>query len=372
MIFLMHMMKVKPIRAASAFSMFMLISFLGTDIALAQGADEVARKVALNTMGRKTGLGPGIQAFAGRADISYPMVCSRYGVLLYAGASGDQELLALVKNAYQPFLSGKTKPRHGHVDYNVFGILPFELYRQTRDPAYLPLAKKLADDEFSRGRQDGLSDYTRFWVDDMYMVGSLQTQAYKALGDRVYLDRAFRQLLAYCAKLQSPNGLFQHNLNSPYFWGRGNGWAAASMTELLLAAPADHPDRPALFSAYQKLMKALVERQNKNGLWHQLLDRPESYIETSSSGMFVFALATGVRKGWLPADPYRGAAERAWRELVTYVDPAGNVREVCVGTSAINSREFYLNRPRQNGDLHGHAGFLWAAAAMKLLETDQK
>jgi len=312
-----------------------------------------------------------INLIIGPADSYYQTVCARYGVLIFADATGNKNLLLKVQQAYQPFLTGKRHPNTGHVDLNVFGIVPFELYRQTSDSRYLPLAKMLADDEFKGSRADGLSDYTRFWVDDMYMVGSLQVQAYKSLKDPVYLDRAAVQLLAYIDKLQQPNGLFYHTPGTPFFWARGNGWASAAMTEWLLSADDAHPKKAEIFKAYKKMMDALIELQDENGLWHQLLDEPESYIESSGSGMFIFALATGVRKGWLPDQPFRSALEKAWNALSEYLDAEGRVQEVCVGTAALPSKSYYMTRPSKSGDMHGQAGFLWASTAIYLLEKEK-
>ena len=114
-------------------------------------------------------------------------------------------------------------------------------------------------------------------------------------------------------------------------------------------------------------MKGLIECRDKGGMWHQLLDDPDSYLESSSTGMFVFALATGVREGWLPEIPFKAQAEQAWNALAGYVDAEGNVGEVCIATGAKNSKSHYLNRPRKTGDLHGQAAFLWAATAMHLM-----
>jgi rhamnogalacturonyl hydrolase YesR len=147
---------------------------------------------------------------------------------MFSEAIHDPDILSQMEASYIPFLEGKRKPRTGHVDYNVFGIWPFEMYRQTANDEYLKLAKELADDEFENPREDGLSAYTRFWIDDMYMVGSLQVQAYKSTSKRLYLDRAALTLKAYCDSLQRENGLFFHREDVPFYWGRGNGWAAAA------------------------------------------------------------------------------------------------------------------------------------------------
>ncbi len=216
----------------------------------------------------------------------YQKVCTYYGALIFADATGNKNIENQVTSGYSKYLSGKRKPHSGHVDYNVFGIWPFEIYRQSGDEKYLAIPKKLADDEFTNQRKDGLTELTRFWVDDMYMVGSLQVQAYKSTTDIVYLDRAALQLNTYCEKLQRPNGLFYHRDDAPFFWGRGNGWAAAALTEILLVLPETHEYYKPLFEAYQKMMLTLLDFQGEDGMWHQLLDVPESYPETSCTGMF--------------------------------------------------------------------------------------
>ena len=303
-------------------------------------------------------------------ETDYDRVCAYYGALLFAEATRATKLLGRIEAAYAPCLSGAIQPEIGHVDNNVFGIVPFELCRQTGNPDYLPLARCLADEEFEDPREDGLTRYTRFWLDDMYMVGSLQAQAFKALHEPKYADRGADHLLAYVEKLQQPNGLLRHTLHeSPHFWARGNGWAAAGMTEVLLALPADHPKREQLLAAYRKLMKALVECQHASGMWHQLLDDPNAWLESSGTGMFVVALATGVRHGWLPADPHGDAAQRAWPALTQYVDPKGRVSHVSAGI-VDPSAATYLEHPRYAvGDFHGQAALLWAAAAMVRLGT---
>ncbi len=298
-------------------------------------------------------------------EIHYDRVCAYYGALLFADATRDAKLLARIEAAYAPCLSGTIQPKTGHVDYNVFGIVPFELFRQTGNPEYLPLARYLADEEFEDPLEDGLTRYTRFWLDDMYMVGSLQAQAFKALHEPKYADRGVNHLLAYVENLQQPNGLLRHTLlESPHFWARGNGWAAAGMTEVLLALPDDHPKREQLLAAYRTLMQTLVSHQHTSGMWHQLVDNPEAWLESSGTGMFVFALATGVRHGWLPADPHGDAARRAWLALTQYVDSEGRVDRISAGI-VDPSAATYLNHPRYAlGDFHGQAALLWAAAAM--------
>jgi rhamnogalacturonyl hydrolase YesR len=250
----------------------------------------------------------------------------------------------------------------------VFGIWPFEIYCQTGDEQYLEKPKFLADHEFKELQEDGLSSLTRFWVDDMYMVGSLQAQAYKSIGDTVYLNRAANTMKVYCDKLQKPNGLFHHRNDAPFYWGRGNGWAAAAFAEVMQILPEDHIYHDDIRDAFTKMMKTLITYQGEDGMWHQLLDDPESYAETSCTGMFIYALATGIDKGWLERDVYLKPMNDAWEALAGYVDDKGRTENVCVGTNAKDSKKHYLTRPTKTGNFHGQAAVLWAATAILRLK----
>ena len=315
---------------------------------------EVGRKVAENSMKRTFGH-------------YHTHACTLYGVLIFSEAAEDTKLRDAVARAYEPYLSEKKKPVIGHVDNNLFGIVGFELFRQTGKKEYLKVAKYLADEEWENPREDGLTKYTRWWMDDMYMVGSLQAQAHKALKEAEYADRGVNFLLAYVKRLQQPNGLFHHRVEWPFFWVRGNGWASAGMTEMLLTLPADHPKRAELMAAYLRTMNGLVKTQGRDGMWPQLLDYPNVRPESSGTGMYVFALATGVDQGWLPEKPYRAAAERGWLALTGYVDSEGRAREVSQGTCSTTVKPYLCNNRYPVGDLHGQAGILWAATAVMRL-----
>ncbi len=316
---------------------------------------EVGRRVAVNVVERQEQ----------NMGVEYEQICSYYGALCFAEATGDTGLRDRIEAAYGPCLSGEIKPQTGHVDNNLFGILPFELFRQTGNRAYLSTANYLAEEEFENPREDGLTRYTRFWADDMYMVGSLQAQAHKCLRDPLYADRGVDHLLAYLEKLQRPDGLIQSYPETPIIWGRGCGWAAAGMTEMLLTLPNYNPKRALLLNAYRKLADALVKYQAQSGMWHQVVDLPDAWPETSGTGMFVFALATGVKERWVHSSPYRDAAERGWRALENYIDASGRVRETAGGISPVGATVTdYLNARHLTNDFHGHAAVLWAATSL--------
>ena len=310
----------------------------------------------------------------GTLTAGYADAATYYGILVFAEATEDEALRDRVIAAYAPFLSGEKQPTTGHMDNNLFGILPFEIYRQTGISEYLPLAQYLADEEWENPLPNGLTRYTRWWGDDLYMVCNLQIQAYKNLGDPIYAEHALDQHLAYLEVLQQPNGLLLVGTQTPFHWGRGNGWAASGITETLLALPEDYPRRDQLMEAYLKQMQGLLACQDADGMWHQLIDEPDAWPETSGTGMFIFAMATGVHEGWLPADPYKEAARRAWLALARdYVDAQGRVSSIARGIWADENttREDYLNAEiYAPGNLHGQLALMWAATAIQRLEED--
>jgi rhamnogalacturonyl hydrolase YesR len=298
--------------------------------------------------------------------IHYAEVGTWYGALTFAQRSGNKTLRAQLIERFEPFFGAERAlvPPANHVDNSVFGTLPLEIYLQTHRAKYRTMGLAMADEQWANPLPSGLSKQTRFWIDDMFMITAVQTQAWRATNDRRYLDRAASSMVAYLERLQQPNGLFFHAPDSPFFWGRGNGWMAAGMAMLLSSLPESHPQRPAILQAYRKMMATLLLHQGADGMWRQLIDQPSAWPESSSTGMFAFAFVTGVKHGWLDAATYTPAARRAWIALVGYLNENGEVREVCVGTGAGHDMQYYLDRPRSVGDLHGQAPILWTASAL--------
>jgi unsaturated rhamnogalacturonyl hydrolase len=298
--------------------------------------------------------------------IIYPEVCTWYGALTFAQLTHDTDLTQRLIKRFEPLFGEKASliPKPNHVDNTVFGTVPLEIYIETKDPKYLELGKSIADAQWQDPTPEGLTSQTRSWIDDMYMITEVEVQAYRATGDRKYLDRAAHEMSVYLDKLQQPNGLFYHAPDVPFFWGRGNGWVAAGMTELMRSMPQDHPERAHILSSYRKMLATLLKYQNQDGTWNQLIDHPEAWPETSSTGMFTFAMITGVKNGWLDKKTYAPAARKAWLGLGHYIDAKGDISNVCEGTNNKNDLNYYLTRARNTGDLHGEAPILWSASAL--------
>ena len=310
--------------------------------------------------------------------IIYPEVCTWYGALTFAHLTGDNKLITRLEERFNPLFGADSVliPVPNHVDNTVFGSVPLELYLLTKDLKYLNLGRRIADRQWASPEgsdatpesmifyEKGFTPQTRMWIDDMYMITAVQVQAYRATGDKKYIERAAKEMVLYLDTLQRPNGLFFHAQDVPFFWSRGNGWMAAGMSELLSSLPENNPNRPRIMEGYKKMMTSLLKYQTENGTWRQLIDEPESWNETSGTGMFAFAMITGVKNGWLDKTTYGAAARKAWLGLISYIDQNNDVREVCEGTNKKNDRQYYFDRKRNIGDLHGQAPILWCASAL--------
>jgi rhamnogalacturonyl hydrolase YesR len=198
--------------------------------------------------------------------ITYPETCTWYGALTFAKVTENKKLTAQLAERFEPLFGSRDTliPIPDHVDYTVFGAVPLELYMQTKEQKYLDLGKMIAGkqwgppegkrvtEESHRFYNKGLSWQTRLWIDDMFMITAVQSQAYRATGNRMYIDKAAKEMVFYLDSLQMPNGLFYHAPDVPFYWGRGNGWMAVGMSELLRSLPKDNPDRPRIMEGYKK------------------------------------------------------------------------------------------------------------------------
>lgn len=299
--------------------------------------------------------------------IVYPEICAGFGAMKFANTAGDQARQQKLIARFAPVLDPQNKiliPTAAHVDFSVFGVVPLEIFLLNGDTNSLALGLAKADAQWETPLTNGLTRETRWWVDDAWMVGSLQIQAFRATKSPQYADHVATQLAAYLDNLQETNGLFFHGPSAPFYWARGNGWVAAALAEVLISLPQTHPKYDRLMAGYKKMMAGLKIYQAPSGLWHQLIDDPASFEETSGTAMFTYAMIVGVKHGWLDAAAYSDSARRGWLALCKNIDDQGNLHEICVGTNKSNDKQFYLDRPRQTGDLHGQAPVLWCAWAL--------
>lgn len=337
---------------------------------------EIGRKVAQRYLSEPFRNFDGIKTPP--SEVVYPEVCAWYGALKFARASKDKKLLRQLEERFFPLLGSQKElmQKPDHVDHSVFGSVPLQLYMQTGNECFYHIGMDFADRQWQMPAKTknaelyqnylskGLSWQTRFWIDDMFMITTVQSQAYLASKDEKYINRAAYEMTLYLDSIQQPNGLFYHAGNAPFYWCRGNGWMAVGMTDLLKYLPQNNAYRERIFNQYRKMMSTLKQYQNAEGLWSQLVDHSDSWTETSGSAMFTYAMIVGVKRGWLDAGTYAPVARKAWLRLLTYINAQGDISDVCQGTNVGNTQQYYLDRKRVTGDLHGQAPILWCAAAL--------
>jgi len=229
---------------------------------------------------------------------------------------------------------------------------------------------RLADGTLARNRPLP----NTLWLDDLYMSVPCLAQAGKLTGEARYFDDATRQILQFADRMfVKDKKLFMHAWNQQmdyhpaFHWARANGWAIMAMAELLDVLPENHAARARILALYRQHAEGLVANQGHAGLWHQLLDRRESYEETSASAMYVFALARGINRGWLNAAAFGPAVSLGWNAVAGKVNAKGQVEGVCVGTGVGWDPAFYMYRPVHLLAAHGYGPMFLAGAEMLVL-----
>ena len=323
-------------------------------------------------------------------NIHYSVVALWINAMECARITGDKDREQKLIAAFEPYFGEKAwvLPKFKHVDFTIVGSVPLEIAILNGDARAKALGLKYADMQWEKPKEDdppplynkpsfeermkwwsqGYTCQTRLWIDDMYMITVLQSQAYRLTKDRKYIDRAAKEMCLYLDEIQVKDGkdagLFYHAPDVPFYWGRGDGWMAVGLTEVLDALPKDSPYYKRIMKGYRKMMKSLLRYRNEEGLWNQLIDQPDFWTETSGSAMFTYAFIRGVKKGWLPASTYAPAARKAWLALIPYINSNDDVTNICVGTGKKNDFNYYLDRPKMTGDYHGQGPYLWCAAAL--------
>lgn len=235
---------------------------------------------------------------------------------------------------------------------------------------------RLADGTFARNRPQ----HNTLWLDDMFMgiPAVAQMSCYDKAQKEIYLAEAVRQFLQFADRMFIPEkGLYRHgwvesSTDHPAFcWARANGWAMLTACELLDVLPEDYPQRAKVMDYFRAHVRGVTALQSGEGLWHQLLDRNDSYLETSATAIYVYCLAHAINKGWIDAIAYGPVAHLGWHAVAGKINAEGQVEGTCVGTGMAFDPAFYYYRPVNVYAAHGYGPVLWAGAEMISLLKNQ-
>jgi unsaturated rhamnogalacturonyl hydrolase len=209
------------------------------------------------------------------------------------------------------------------------------------------------------------------WLDDLYMSVPALAQMGKLTGERKYFDDAAKQIIQFSSRMFNKDlGVYMHGwvqgmtTHPEFHWARANGWAIMAMVELLDVLPDNHPSRETILGLLRAHVKGIASYQAGNGFWHQLLDRNDSYLETSATAIYAYCIAHAINKGWVDAVAYAPMASLAWNAVATKVNDKGQVEGTCVGTGMGFDPAFYYYRPVNVFAAHGYGPVLLAGAEM--------
>jgi unsaturated rhamnogalacturonyl hydrolase len=226
---------------------------------------------------------------------------------------------------------------------------------------------RLSDGTLARNRPQP----NTLWLDDLYMSVPALAEMGKLTGERRYFDDAAKQVLQFSQRMfNRSKGLYIHGwvqgmeVHPEFHWARANGWAIMAIVDLLDVLPSDHPSRPQILDLLRTHARGLAQCQSGSGFWHQLLDRSDSYLETSATAIYTYGIARGINKGWLDPMAYGPIAVLGWNAVSTKVNAQGQVEGTCVGTGMGFDPTFYYHRPTNVFAAHGYGTTILAGAEM--------
>lgn len=336
---------------------------------------------------------------------SYEWGVAYSGMMLVAEASGDNKYSDYVKKRFSLLAEWVPLVKKGVDAGSLRGNY---LFRQTIDPHALDDAgalcaamikatraglnnelRPMIDNfiNFISKKEFRLSDGTlarnrpqknTLWLDDLYMSIPALAQMGKLTGEKKYFDDAVKQVQQFSQRMFNKElGIYMHgwvqdmNPHPAFYWARANGWAFMAMTELLDVLPETHAGRKMVLDQFKAHAKGLAAFQSGSGFWHQLLNRPDSYLETSATAIYAYCMAHACNKGWLDPVAYAPMAMLAWNAVTTKVNDKGQVEGTCVGTGMAFDPAFYYYRPVNVFAAHGYGPVLLAGGEMlKLVQKN--
>ncbi|MEJ2615559.1 MAG: glycoside hydrolase family 88 protein [Ignavibacteriaceae bacterium] len=284
------------------------------------------------------------------------------------------------RNRYAPLLYTNSLD-----DCGSMGAALIKIYRKTKDERLRPVIDHIAD--YISNKQFRLSDGTlarqrpqkrSVWADDAYMSVPFLAQMGSLTGETKYYDDAVKQIRQMSKYLfRWDKRLYDHGLNlqNEYdpniYWARANGWVILAINELLDVLPENYRGIDDILKILRTHVQGLAEFQGGDGLWHNLLNRTDSYLETSSTAMFVYSIAHSVNKGWIDYT-FGSVAQAGWDALTSRVTSNGEVEGTCWGTTFAGDIVYYYHRPASAKASHGYGPVLLAGAEMINLLNNNK
>ncbi len=271
-------------------------------------------------------------------------------------------------------------------DFGAMGAGLFEVVANNPQSQYIEYLEKCM--QYIRSGQDRLDDgtfcrnrfgYTSLWGDDLYMSVPFLVRAWKHTNDQTFLEVAVKQVFNFREHLFRPEtGLYYHykimqeGHPGVAHWGRANGWMVMAQCQLLEFLPSDHSQRGPLIALLKEHLLGLARYQTANGMWRQLLDKSDSFLESSCTAMFTYGVAKAVNEGWI-SDIYTSIAIAGWKGLTEHcIGANGYFDKVTTGFNFKQDLPFYYNIPIEPGGDHGIGAAIYAGIEMFKLKEEYR
>jgi unsaturated rhamnogalacturonyl hydrolase len=334
------------------------------------------------------------------------------GLDVLSAASGIAKYYAYMKTTVDSFLEPDGTIRTYRLDdFNLDNIncgkLLLSLYEKTKEEKYRKAAQLLMKQIESQPRTHEGGFWHKkiypyqMWLDGIYMSVPFIAQYAKIFHQPAEFDEVANQISWIENHTRdSRTGLLYHGWDesraqewadpvtgrSKNFWGRAMGWYAMGLVDTLDFMPQKHRSRSVIIDILRRLTKAVAGCQDgRTGLWYQVMDqgdRTGNYLEASASSMFVYAMAKGVRKGYLGSE-YAAVAQKGYTGLIEKLvrqDPDGKISltQICSvgGLGGAQKRngtfEYYISEPIVTNDLKGIGAFIMAGIEIGHLARKRK
>ena len=317
-----------------------------------------------------------------KGKYAYPACVALHGLTELALATNSSDLLEWNKELLKLFVTGEITHHMGaYYLYNIGGTSTVRLLADGKLPEAEKAVKECVEqliNECPRTEKGFLSYQTAdrpvesIWIDMVFATCPFLAYSGKYFKNNVYFDEAVKQMqIMHEAFYDAECGLYHQAINirdikqSDDHWGRGNGWGIIAMTELVKAFPADYAPRKEIVDMLVKLLDSALKFQDDDGMWHQEMTDFDSYVETSGTGLILYALGVALELGLCPPE-WKERFIKGLKGYLTYIGLDGSVHNCCPGCMCPEdgSKEAYKAKMWNLNDPHafGPVGLAFAQA----------